>query len=83
MQTITLNPDQLAKLADMVAARLREQPVVVPELLSQQDAAKFLAASTAGLRNYVAEGLIVPTKLDGKPRYWVKHLLQVIERHTG
>ena len=78
-------PENLSaeRIAALVVEQLRDKPVIQPELLSQQEAARFLGMSVGGLKNLVAAGMITETKMDGKPRYWRKHLLNVIERKTA
>lgn len=71
------------RIAALVVQQLRDKPIVEPELLNQRDAARFMSLSVGGLKNLVAAGTVVETKLHGKPLYSRKHLLAVIERHTG
>ena len=72
-----------AEIAAQVVRHLREKPIVEPALLTQQQAADFLAMSVGGLKNLVEAGVVTETRMDGKPRYWRQHLLSVIERRTG
>jgi excisionase family DNA binding protein len=72
--TVTLSPEQLAELADLVADRLREPQQ--ERWLATNDAADYLGCHPVTLRRLAAEGSIpsVQTEVRGRRRFKVSDL---------